>query len=275
MSAFLLRPFSIEISTITTPSGGSPSALLNPQPRIVWETPEIGVGAWSRWLDIDFGVDREIDTLALLFHNGLSGGTWGAFGRTSAQGAFGGHGSEAGGDRLFAPEAWRTAPTVLTSFVHAVKALDAPVTRRYIRIDLGWPGGAGMQIFRAGILAIGKRLQPGGIGGGFDWGGGRRVGDLSNVRVLQDGGRGIWRGAKVPEVRGTFSHLTDAELQELWALQMRVGETDPVLLVETPDTLGAVGSQERIHYGTLAALDFFERRQTDKSRVELRLQHWL
>lgn len=274
MSAFLLRPFSIEISSISTPNGGNVSALLDPRPRIAWDPPSAS-GAWARWLDVDFGTDRELDTIALLFHNGSAGGLWRGFGRTAAQGPFGAYGSEAGADQIFAQEPWSTAPTVFTSFVHSLRTVQTPIARRYLRIELFWPGGAGMETFRAGVLAIGRRLQPGGIGGGFDWGGGRRVSDLSTVRVLQDGGRGIWRGAKVPEVRGTFSHLTDAELQALWALQLRVGESDPLLLVEAPDTLGSVGSQERMHYGTLVGLDFFERRQSDKSRVEIRLQHWL
>ncbi len=61
MSAFLLRPFTIEIANVLTPSGGSAAALLNPQPRVVWETPAVS-GVWVRWLDIDLGADREFDT---------------------------------------------------------------------------------------------------------------------------------------------------------------------------------------------------------------------
>lgn len=150
-----------------------------------------------------------------------------------------------------------------------------PTIGRYLQLVVGSNVPSSDTDFRAGCLLVGSRIQPGGELGGLDWGAGRRVLDLSSVRVLPGGERGVWKGAKVPEVRGTFSHLTDVELRRLWELQSLVGESEPVLLVEAPDTGGAVGANERIHYGTLVGLDFFERRQSDKSRVEVRLQHWL
>lgn len=169
------------------------------------------------------------------------------------------------------------ASSGLLERTHFVGTFPA-VQKRYLRVVLYWPGPADMQPFSAGVLCVGRRLQPGADGSelsGFDWGAGRRVEDQSTVRVLPGGGRAIWKGAKVPEVRGTFSHLTDAELAQFWVMQMAVGESDPLLLVEAPDTLGDAGAHDRIHYGTLVGLDFFERRQANKSRVEVRLQHWL
>lgn len=131
---------------------------------------------------------------------------------------------------------------------------------------------AAQPTWSCGLIALGKRLEPPATFG-LDWGGGRRVNDLSSVRVLDGGERGIWRRARVPEIRGSFSHLTDSELREWWRILNQVGESDSLILVE--DGAPTTGQQERIHYGTLTNLDFFERRQSDKSRIDFRLTHWL
>ncbi|MFN7400553.1 MAG: hypothetical protein ACK5SX_16195 [Sandaracinobacter sp.] len=274
MSAYLLRPVPILPSQITAGF----EALLNPQPKVVFEVTQeaAGLGSWAIRFTVDFGQDTNFDTIALLFHNGPAGGLFEAYGRTSAQGPFASAvGGESPADGLVIGSPWRAAPPPGATRFHFVHAMPVAASRRYLRIVLFWPGPGPAVPFRAGIFAVGRRFQPGGVLGGFDWGAGRRVIDLSSVRTLPGGERGRWLGAKVPEVRGTWSHLTDAELSELWAIQTAVGESEPVLLVEAPDTLGAASAHDGIHYGLLTGLDFFERRQTDKSRVEVRLQHWL
>lgn len=279
MSAFLLKPYPLDIGSLITTNGGTNQGLLaDPQPKVQWQFSV--AGPWTVGLDLDLYSNKALDTFALLYHSGRTGGSWAAYGRTEAQGAPGAFYLDDPATLLWNYESWGSEPVSADGvfrdpWTHALKLLPAPVSIRWLRIYLNWPGPGNRNPFAAGVLAIGKRWQPGGALGGLDWGAGRRLGDLSTVRVLPDGGRGIWRGARVPEVRGSWSHLTDAELQELWAIQKAAGESEPLLMVEAPDTLGASVTHDRIHYGTLVGLDFFERRQSDKSRVEIRLQHWL
>lgn len=279
MSAFLLKPYPLgSQSVISSNAGVNATALADPRPKIQWDfaTP----GPWTAAIDLDLLVDRSMDTVALLFHSGRTGGTWAAYGRTQAQGAPGGFFVDDPATLLWPDEAWGSTPTSADGvfrdpYRHAVKPLSVPVNIRWLRIYLDWPVFEASVPFQAGVLAIGRRWQPGGHLGGLDWGAGRRVADLSTVRVLPDGGRGIWKGAKVPEVRGSWSHLTDVELRDLWAVLKASGESEPILMVEAADTLGETATNDRIHYGTMVGLDFFERRQSDKSRIEIRLQHWL
>ncbi|MFN3371633.1 MAG: hypothetical protein ACK4Z0_08915 [Sphingomonadaceae bacterium] len=273
MSAWLMRPLPMAISSpLVVPTAAN---LADPDPRLVLE-----VGSTAPWaipIDADLGGDWPVDTIAILYHSGPAGGLWRVHAQTAAQGPFGVYGSEPIESRLWEWAEWRSVPTFQASRFHGLRELPEPISCRYLRVEIYWP--LAQQIapypFRAGVLAIGRRLQPGGAAGGFDWGAGRRVLDLSEVRVLPGGGRGRWQRARVPEVRGSFSQLTDAELAEFWDLQLAVGESGPVLLVEAPDTRGALGLHDRIHYGTLTSLDFYERRQADKNRVDIRLVHWL
>lgn len=269
MSAWLLPVIHLDPGPLS-----AAAALANPQPKVTWELSF--AGAWAARINIDFGRDRPIDTLGLLFHNGAIGGWMSVYGRTAAEGDFPSPGGGEPPENLLSPnQPWRAEPTITTATRFHGVATFPVASVRYVRLILFWPGLTDMQPFRAGVLAVGKRFQPGGLLGGLDWGAGRKINDLSTVRVLPGGERGRWRAAKLPEVRGSWSHLTDAELREFWSIVSEVGEGEPVLLVETPDTGGAAGAHERIHYGTLVGLDFYERRQTDKSRAEIRLQHWL
>lgn len=272
MSAFLLRPIPLPPAGITS-NVGAAANLANPQPKIGWVIPQ-QLGQWAAAAIVDLGVDRPIDTAAMIGTNASEWLYWSFASRTQAQGPFSTFFDLAGATSHFVGQVFRTSPTVEGAMHHGVRTF-AETTARYLQLIVGSNVPGSDTIFRAGCLLTGRRLQPGGPLGGFDWGAGRRVIDQSSVRMLPGGERGRWLGAKVPEVRGAFSHLTDAELARLWELQVLAGESEPLLLVEAPDTQGAVGGNERIHYGTLTGVDFFERRQVDKSRVEIRLQHWL
>ena len=248
--------------------------LADPQPkvRMVSATPAAAWGPAN--IDIDLQADTAFDTIALLHHSGGVNGWWRCYGRTAAAGPFGA--DESGATIVFASTSWRLNQSAPASSSHAVWASTVR-TFRYIRVQVYSPD-AGSPNWSAGVLMLGLRLQPGegsGLPSGFDWGAGRRVSDMSAVTVLSGGETAVWKKAKVPEVRGSFSHLTDAETQRLWSLLTSAGESEPVLLVEAPDTLGDLGGHERVHYGSFAAIDFFERRQASKSRFDVRLRHWL
>ena len=278
MSAWILRPIQMGGAGISAhlQQGTAPGAnLADPQPKIAWAIPAQG-SSWVTSLLVDLGTDWSIDTLALLYHNGSPAGRWSAWGRTSAQGPFAGFFNTAGAHEFFFEAPWRqeAAGFPQPARFHALHVASAVVNMRYLCIQPQSLDASNPSWF-AGVLAVGWRIQPGGVLGGFDWGAGRRVNDLSAVRVLDGGERGIWRRTPLPEFRGSWSHLTDLELARLWATLRAAGESEPLLIAEAPDTLGATGAHERIHYGTLTGLDFFERRQSDKSRIDLRLQHWL
>jgi hypothetical protein len=129
--------------------------------------------------------------------------------------------------------------------------------------------------FEAGVLAIGRRFEPqnAGAGPGVDLGGGRALRDLSEVRELDGGELSVWRRARVPEIRFSWSQLTDAESRELWALLSAAGTSQPVLFVE--DAAATPGQQERIHYGLLRDIEVLQRTQSDKSRWSATVRGWL
>jgi hypothetical protein len=274
--SFLLRPLAINPANVdpTLALAGSPGGnLADPQPRATWAiaTP---AAPWVQAVIVDFGGDVFIDTIALLYHTGLGTGNWNAYSRTAAQGPFPNHYTTGGSTPLFTGQPWRVAPTVETPRVHALYLLPAVQQLRYLDIIVESTASTNAN-WSAGVLAVGQRFQPlNGFGqAGHDWGGGRRVSDLSTVRVTDDGARASWRKARVPEVRWSWSHLDESELRTLWGQLLTAGESGPLLFVEDPAE--TIGLQERIHYGTLAGLDFYERRQTEKSRIDLRLIQWL
>lgn len=276
MTSFFLRPIPLAPAQLIWTDAAAITAsignLADPQPKAVFAATAPFSDGRTR-IDIDLGADTEIDTVALLFHDTAAISQWAVYTRTAADGSFGGiYTTEAGFNRL-PLSATRAAATIEANRYHTVAALAAPVTARYVRLLFYFNLPAAT--FRAGIAAVGKRLEPGAALGlsGIDWGMGRRIQDLSDVRILDGGERGRWKKAKVPEVRGGFSHLSDAELRQWWAMLSAIGESDPMLFVE--DAALTTGQQERIHYGTLTGLDFYERRQADKSRIEFRLTHWL
>ncbi|WP_194745712.1 hypothetical protein [Thermaurantiacus tibetensis] len=274
--SFLLQPRQFLAFTDPPPAdAGFPvTNLADPQPKIVWR--RSFDGPWAARITVDMGGDIGLDTFALLYHAGAPALTWRIWSRTAAQGNFGpGVAGEADATPILSPLVPASLPsTIGATRLHALHVAPSPVTARYVRIVLQ-DLTAGPQVFSAGVLAIGGRIQPmnAGTGPGADWGTGRRVVDLSEVQTLDGGERATWRRACVPEVRWRWSLLSDAELRQLWALQMNRGEGQPLLYVE--DAAATTGLQERIHYGTLTGLDFYERRQADKSSWEFRLRHWL
>ena len=280
---WLMKPFPLATaSLITATHGGAPANLADPQPQVVWEvaTP---AGAWTIAVDVDLLADRRLDTFAALFHNGPAGGQWRIYARTHAAGPPAAIFGDDPADALFPAEGWGLRPASADGVIeerraHALKVLPAAVSRRYLRIYFYWPPGASLQPFRLGVLAIGERLEPGreaGELGGFDWGAGRRIDDMSVVHQLPDGSQAAWLGTKVPEVQGSFKHLTAAEAKKMWALVRAAGVTEPLLLCEADDGLGAASLADRLHYGALTKIDFFARTAPNKAAFDLLLRNWL
>ena len=72
--SWLLQPIAVASVSDGAVAPGFPLAnLLDPRPKLVWRRPAEGA-PWTDALTIDLGADVEIDTLALLFHNGGAAG---------------------------------------------------------------------------------------------------------------------------------------------------------------------------------------------------------
>lgn len=272
--SFFLKGLPVSAITINAAPHASIGNLLDPQPKLVYASASPAVAWGPIYVNVDLGADTSFDTACLLFHNGSSTLRWRLYVKTAAEGAFAPGEAFGAGTNLFPfTPARPVEPTVTTDRFHALWA-GAPATARYLRFQIDSPDGTSPN-FMAGCLMIGTRLQPGADIAlpGVDWGFGRRISDLSEVQVLDGGERAIWGRAKVPIVRGSFSHLTDAELRKWWAILTDIGLSGPLLFVE--DSSATAGQQERIHYGTLTSIEPYERRQADKSRIEFQLTHWL
>jgi hypothetical protein len=279
--SFLLSPIPIQAFTNAPvfDAGFPVSNLANPQPKVVYRTS--AAPPWAHRITADLGTNYLIDTIALLFHSGPATGLfWSAWSRTAAQGDFGaGTAGESDAASWFQDIPAVAAPHVgpvgfdfVANRFHSLY-LRAGITARYVRVAVA--SNTAAPPFSAGVLAVGRRFEPqnGGAGPGADWGLGRRIVDLSDVRTLDGGEGAVWRKGRVPEVRWSWSHLTDAETRDLWAIKAAHGESRPLLFVEDP--AATPGQQERIHYGTLRSLAFYERQQSDKSRWEGTLRGWL
>jgi hypothetical protein len=278
--SFLLAPVPVLAWTNPPPadSGFPITNLGDPQPKTVWRSTL--AGPWAYRITADLGFDYSLDTLALLFHSGPASGLfWSAWSRTAAQGNFGaGTVGESDATAWFLDQPAVVAPVppfaagFETARLHSLHTRASLQVARYVRLSFFHPTAPS---FSAGVLAVGRRFEPqnGGAGPGADWGLGRRIVDLSDVRTLDGGEGAVWRKGRVPEVRWSWSHLTDEETRTLWALKTGHGESRPLLFVEDP--AATPGQQERIHYGTLRSLAFYERQQSDKSRWEATLRGWL
>lgn len=263
-----LRPFAVSSDSVAP--AFPVSNVIDPQPKVVWQT-QTGAGTWTVRLTIDLGADEAIDTVALLFHSGVGAGFASAYGRTAAQGPWPQPNTgEVAGEVIVFEKSWTEPAAGRPARRHVLFTMPAAATYRYVRLVVFVPGTANPD-WRAGVLAVGRRWQP---GFNFEHGSGRLVRDLSSMEVLPGGEHVGARAAKVPIWRCTFGDLTDAELRSIWTVLQDVGESEPVLVVEDPDP-GVPGLHERIHYGRFQGLSFYERTQADKSTIEVQLVNWL
>ena len=240
------------------------TALLDPQPKTVLQTqPLVSAGTFYLDIDFDFGADVSIDTVAVLFSNlSLAGGTWQLNGATAAQGAA----YLNTGPSIFMTDAFGVTPTTNASRRHAVWA-GALRTLRYLRVRLADTAASAERLVRIGNIVIGSRLP---LTWNFELGSGRKIEDQSITRTLPGGETAFERGGRTPLFRATWSNITDAEMRAVYSLLLDLGTSAPLLIVEDPDA--TAGQNERIHYGLLTGLDFNERVQADKQRIDLTIR---
>ena len=266
----IVQPLPITAAMLRTSTGTDPAFpatnLLDPQPKVIWRTTTYGDFAHY----IDFGVDTAFDTVALLYANSSAHATIRITGATSAEGN--GDGTSDLSHLLAAQAGARPPARSAASRFHVVRSVG-PQVMRYLKVfvndDATNPDGR----LSAGILLVGQSWQCANPQFNFELGAGRKVVDLSDKRQLPGGENGRWAKAKVPAFRATWSNMEDADLRALWAILIAVGNTEPLLVIEDPDT--TAGLNERIHYCTIDSLDYYQRVQVDKSSIELKVTDWL
>ncbi len=246
-----------------------PTNLANIQPKVVARSAGISP---NYAIDIDLGADTVIQGVAAMHTNLTAAGLWQIFGASAAQGPLGAFDAEPFSRRLFGQTdyvAFGVAPTTRDPrrAALAVATTVDPVVR-YVRVYLR---DTTIAFHEIGTLLVLQRLAMGqGQYENFELGSGRRVDDRSQVRGLPGGETAIERGGRAPQWRASWSNLTEAQYRELWSLLMEVGTGAPILAAEYQDS--SAGQAEALHYGTIQSIDFSERVQLDKQRIELRIQ---
>ena len=221
--------------------------LITPSPREA----AVCVGGGDRTIDVDLGAPVALDTLFLGYSN-ASGGAWHASCGVSD------YTSTALPDVAL-------ASTRLTRARHYLAVLAVPVVARYVRFSAA-AVPAGLTL---GLLAVGLALRP---ALGHEWGAGRFVTDTGSATRLQTGGFGLASGSRSGGWQWTLAELTDEEVDAMYGLQLDVGTSSPLLVVEDPDP--TAGLNERIHWGVLTKLDPNERRAIADVKWDMRIEDW-
>lgn len=273
---FRIVPFAAGQVAALTPFNADPAfpaaALANIQPKVITRSPS---GAVPRVMviDIDLLADTSVSGVSALHTNLSPDALWQVFGATAAQGPLGDPFPEPTARRLFGQTTWVGFGTTPTTRENRRAALvtGGPHTVRYLRVYFT---EFALPFIEIGTLLVLQRLALGQDQfGNFELGSGRRVDDRSQKRALPGGETAIERGGRVPQWRASWSNATEAQYRELWSVFMEAGTSAPILVAEFQD--GSAGQAEALHYGTLQTIDFSERLQLDKQRIDLRIEELL
>ncbi len=244
------------IAAIAVSRGTGATNLLTVDPREVWADTAVGAPVT---IDIDLGIERIIDTVFLgCMFAADRAATW------SISGGLAGYAEQA----VMAAQALRVPDRdwKMRSMAHALW-FGAEQLVRYLRLTINQPGGASpLQI---GTLIIGDGFQP---QLNKEWGAGRGVKDTGVVTRLPGGGVSVVEGARFGTYSWTLGDLSVDEADRLYEMQLGVGESRPVLVVEDPAR--TAGLRNRIHYGALTSLRPFERRNRRQTNWQLGVEDW-
>jgi hypothetical protein len=228
-----------------------------------------GGGTIGIQVDLDLGADTAFDTIAALYTNLSLTASWAVYGWTNAAG-LPALGAEGPGDLILGSPnfgGFGVAPTTRERRRHGLLQ-GASITRRYIRFSLQDTAAANPDGFvNCGNFVVGQSIRP---EFNYELGSGRKIDDQSIIRVLPGGETVPVRGGRTPIWRGTWSNLSEAELRQIYSLMLEVGIGSPILAIEEPDSV--TGQCEGLHYGLLEGLDFNERVQLEKQRVDVRVR---
>lgn len=271
MNGAIIRPHAITAGMVSalSPYGIDPefpaAALADDQPKVIVQTMPHPAGDMLLIIDVDLGVDRPVSAIAVMFTNLSAAASWDAYATTSAAG----RSNIATLPNQVFQMAFGQAPTTDEARRHGLWT-GATILRRHFSIYVRDSAANVELVIRAGVLVIGERWVP---EVNYELGSGRRLDDLSTMRQLPGGETLVERGATVPVWRATWSNITEAELRTLWRHLVAVGTGVPVLVVEDIDA--TEGLAEGMHYGLIEAIDWSERVQVNKQRIELRIREML
>lgn len=264
----IVRPiaigFGVAAPVVAVSRGAGGANLVKMSPRSVWQD-SLNDGSPAT-LDIDFGGNRMIDTVALIGTNAAAAATWGISSGVSG-GGYGDTARLAGGTALRAPTDVADPDLQPVTWPALFKAAS-PFSCRYLRISLTQPAGAGA--LQVGCLATGLAFTPGWnfedeAEGGFI--------DTGTRTRMPDGGIATVDGVAVPTWDFTFGDLTDEELAALKALVRNRRTTRPVLVVEDP--AATAGLAERIRWCLFTQLQKYGRRAASRNRWSLAVEEIL
>jgi hypothetical protein len=250
----------VALSTSTIPGGpgiGSGAQnLLSPEPKEVYT--DNGGGSW-RHIDIDFGSLRDVDCVFIGFTRGAAADAFFyVMGGTNSP-----EERELSGIRpLYSPSS-SAAPKRRHAFV------KFPALQNVRRVSVRVNSNTNNEM-TIGVVAIGKALQ---TTYNREKGGGRSIIDTGSKESRQDGGFGTGHGTTKAGFRWTWGDLSDAEIEAIYDLGLRVGERKPIVVVEDPDA--TTGLNERLHYCTFDRFEAYERGDPGKHRWALSVTQWV
>lgn len=254
-NVLILSPAAVSAVAVSRGAGGA--NLLTFDPKEVWTDSAVSTAAN---IDLDLGAAQNVDTIALAAVYGpVAGASWTISGGTGGYTDFVIKAASA----LRAVDATGQSPSIS----HALWT-GAAVNVRYIRIAVTQP--AANPALSIGRALCGAAFVP---QYGQEWGAGRGVIDTGTATRLPSGGFAVVDGARAGTYAWTLGDLSQAEYEALYALQLAVGTTGPVLVVEDPAATTA--QRNRIHYGLLTSLRKFERRNPAQTRWELSMEEWI
>ncbi len=207
-------------------------------------------------IELDFGAAVTLDSFFFLVWNATLAATATVYTATAA----GGTGlvqRVAGGFR--AADAVALPQRVLFRF--------AAVASRYWVVNVNNAGGAALQM---GAVAAGLAFE---ASWDKEFGSGRRLIDTAKTQPLIGGGFGVQPGARKAAYSWTFGDLTDAEVEQLWGIAYRVGNSSPIIVQEQDGA--TVAANEKLHYGLFQRFEQWDRRDPNATKWSLEVEEWI
>lgn len=246
----------LPIAAIAASRGTGIANLLTVDPREVWLDNAVGSAVA---INIDLGVERIIDTVFLgCLFSASPAATW------TITGGLGGYDDQV--IKAAAPLRVPDRNWTRRTMSHALWVGQEQMVR-YLRLSITQPVGA--SALSIGALVVGDGFQP---ALNKEWGAGRSVKDTGTVTRLASGSVAVVEGARYGTYAWTLGDLTVDEADRLYEMQLGVGESRPMLVVEDP--AGTAGLRNRIHYGALTGLRAFERRNVRQTSWQMTFEDW-
>jgi hypothetical protein len=250
MQMIFVEPFEVAAGGVapsfTVSRGVGAANLIEHDPREVWrDTGAAGVFT----IDIDLGVPRDWDTVALINV---------AAGETATLQVIVGGGSS--GVVYFPAQPLRLASEDgVSPSGPALFWSGAPQNARYFQLKITPNSTAPISI---GNLVLGKSFKP---SQPREEGAGRAPADTGERSDLDNGGVATSPGFLRSGFKWVFGDLDGPDLKRLWGLFRRLRTTEPFLLVEDPTE----GVAEGVHWCTFVELEPYGAFSTSKSRWAL------